>query len=225
MNRQRTKEWYIERLGYFTGSTMGILFTSSKSKNKGLFGDTAMSLIYEKAHERNLLDKVKSNDELWDIYEETVSVSSRAMKFGIEMEPVARNKYIKTKGLNMVETGFIKNSDIPFFGSSPDGFYYESDENGKGSLEIKVPKGSTFMKYRHEIKSDIDLLSVEKSYYIQCQCHILALNADWCDFVAFNPFVKDNIHIVRVLPNEEIIDEIKYRVTEANKIIESYGIR
>lgn len=221
MERQRTKEWFLKRLGYFTGSKMGDLFKSPKGKDKSLFGDTALSLIYHKAFERSLSAKTLNNETLWEMYQDFVSVSSKAMRFGEEIEPVAREQYEKATGLKMVETGFITHKKIAYFGSSSDGFHYNEDEQDKGCLEIKCPSGSVFMKYKNEVKESADLLKCESKYYIQCQCHILTLDADWCDFVVFNPFINDKLHIVRIYPDRSIQDEIKYRVDEANKLIDS----
>lgn len=64
MIEQRTKEWKIQRLGYFTGSRIADLMVSGRGKGE-LFGKTAMSYIYSVASERNLRDAVMSDDTVW----------------------------------------------------------------------------------------------------------------------------------------------------------------
>lgn len=216
---QRTDEWLKLRLGIFTGSEIGKLMKTSRKKDE-TFGDTARSYIYKKAAERDLLDEVKNDEELWELYKNQYSFSSKAMEFGTEQEHYARNLYEKVTGRHIVEVGSCMHPSIPNFSSSPDGFFYDENTGERGCLEIKVPNIDTYYKYRTEITKGADLLTVNPDYYYQCLSHMACCEAQWTDFVCFNPFLKHNIHIVRILPDENVFAEMEKRIRIANDIID-----
>lgn len=216
---QRTDEWLKLRLGVFTGSEIGKLMKSSRKINE-LFGDTARSYIYKKAAERDLVDDIKNDDDMWDMYKNQYSFSSKAMDFGTEWECKARYLYEKITGRHIVEVGSCKHPTIPNFASSPDGYFYDENTGERGCLEIKVPNIDTYYKYRTEITKGADLLTVNPDYYYQCLSHMACCEAQWTDFVCFNPFLKHNIHIVRILPDENVFAEMEKRIRIANDIID-----
>lgn len=215
---QGTDEWLKLRLCFFTGSEVSKLMKSSRKKDE-LFGDTARSYIYKKAAERDLLDDVKNDDDTWNMYKYQYSSSSKAMDFGAEWEWKARDLYEKKTGRRIVEVGLCKHPTIPYFASSPDGYFYDEKTGDKGCLEIKVPNIDTYYKYRIEIAQGTDLLTVNPDYYYQCLSHMACCGALWTDFVCFNPFLKHNIHIVRIYPDEKIFAEMEKRIRIANDII------
>lgn len=217
--QQRTDEWLKSRLGVFTGSEIGKLMKSSRKKNE-IFGDTAKCYIYKKAAERDLIDEVKCDEELWEMYKNQYSFSSKAMDFGIEQEEYARELYSKLTGKQIVEVGLCKHPTIPNFASSPDGLFYDKESGESGCIEIKVPNIDTYVKYKSEIINASDLLVVNPDYYYQCLSHIVCCNVQWTDFVCFQPFLKHNIHIVRILPDKEVFDEMEKRIRMANDIVE-----
>lgn len=216
---QKTDEWLKLRLGVLTGSEIGKLMKVSRKKDE-MFGDTARSYIYKKAAERDLLDDIKDDDDLWEMYRNQYSFSSKAMDFGTEQEENARNRYEKITGRHIVEVGLCKHPTIPNFASSPDGYFYDENTGEKGCLEIKVPNIDTYYKYRTEIIRGTDLLSVNPDYYYQCLSHMACVGAQWTDFVCFQPFLKHNIHIVRIYPNETVFAEMEKRIRIANDIID-----
>lgn len=216
--QQRTDEWLKMRLGVFTGSEIGKLMKSSRKKDE-FFGDTAKSYIYKKAAERDLLDEVKSDEELWEMYKNQYSFSSKAMDFGTEQEVYARKAYEKKTGRHIVEVGSCKHPTILNFASSPDGFFYDENTGERGCIEIKVPNIDTYYKYLTEITSASDLLAVNPDYYYQCLSHMACCEAQWTDFVCFQPFLKHNLHIVRILPDEKVFAEMEKRIRVANDII------
>jgi hypothetical protein len=216
---QKTDAWLIQRLGCITGSECGKLMKSSRKKDE-VFGDTALSYIYKKAAEADLLDEVKTDSDLWEMYKRQYSFSSKAMDFGIEQEANARELYIKKTGRKMIEVGLCKHPTIPNFASSPDGFYYDENNGEKGCLEIKVPNIDTYQEYRSEIRNGRDLLTVNPDYYYQCLSHIACCEAQWTDFVCYQPFLKHPIHIVRILPDEKVFAKMETRIRKANEMIE-----
>jgi hypothetical protein len=216
--QQRTDEWLKCRLGVLTGSEIGKLMKSSRKKDE-LFGDTAKGYIYKKAAERDLLDEVKSDEEIWEIYKNQYSFSSKAIDFGTEQEAYARDLYSKLTGRRIVEVGLCKHPTIPNFASSPDGLFYDEGTGERGCLEIKVPNIDTYVKYLSEITNTYDLLIVNPDYYYQCLSHMACCEAQWTDFVCYQPFLKHNIHIVRILPDEKVFAEMEKRIRMADDII------
>lgn len=216
---QRTDEWLKLRLGVITGSEVGKLMKSSRKKDE-YFGDTARSYIYKKAAEKDLLDDVRNDDDLWEMYRNQYSFSSKAMDFGTKQEESARKLYEKITGRHIVEVGSCRHPTISNFASSPDGFFYDENTEEKGCLEIKTPNIDTYYKYRSEIIKGVDLLTVNPDYYYQCLSHMACCEAQWTDFVCFQPFLKHNIHIVRIYPDEKVFAEMEKRIRIANDIID-----
>lgn len=215
MIEQRTKEWKIQRLGHFTGSRIADLMVSGKGE---MFGKTAMSYIYSVASERNLRDAVLSDDTVWQMYDEQVSAWSRAIQFGIDWEPEARKLYMKKTGFIVEESESVEHPVIPFLSASPDGIVYV-DGIQAGVMEIKCPTPSVYMEYVSEIHDNGSLKRVNKAYYYQTQAEMMVTGTSFCDFVVFNPFMKDQMHIVSIEPEHYVFEEIKERVGKANMII------
>jgi len=221
MAEQGTLQWHRERLGIITSSKIGDLIATIKRDKEGKivlpssFSKTAMTYIHKKASERGLLEEMVNDDLMFERYIEEEEVSSKAIRLGQEKEPLARFVYSKRTGLEVQEVGMQKYGNL--FGDSPDGVVLF--ERTIGTLEIKCPMGGTHNMYSMMEKPQ-DLLEAKQDYYIQCQGHILANNAEWCDFVSFDPRQKYDMHILRILPDEEIIELIKHVVTQANDLIE-----
>jgi hypothetical protein len=90
---QRSLQWYRQRLGNFTGSSIHKLISKKNELTK-----TALSYIFEVAAERCLAEKIVNGDEEFTEYLETVSVTTKAMQFGIDMEDLARATYEMVTG-------------------------------------------------------------------------------------------------------------------------------
>lgn len=219
MIEQRTMEWKQQRLGYFTGSCIGKLMTGTRS-DKSAFGDSAMSYIYSVASERNLNDKVISDEMIWQMYDEQVSAWSKAIQFGIDWEPEAREMYAKVTGNKVTETGSVEHPTIAFLSASPDGII-ETKDGEKGVLEIKCPTPAMFMEYCDTVSDNATLKKAKSEYFYQTQAEMFVTGASFCDFVVFNPFMKNRIHIVRIMPDNAVFEAIRERVERANNIIDS----
>ena len=171
MIEQRTAEWKRQRLGYFTGSCIGKLMTGTKS-DKSAFGDTAMSYIYSVASERNLNEKVIEDETIWQMYDEQVSVWSKAIQFGIDWEPEAREMYAKVTGNKVTETGSVEHPTIDFLSASPDGII-ETKDGKTGVLEIKCPTPSVFMEYRDTVSGNASLKKAKAAGVKRIRIHDL----------------------------------------------------
>ena len=211
---QRTLSWYRMRLGYITGSQVGLLMKSGKSC---IFSETAKSYIYQVAAERSMNPDIINDDELFGMYLAQTEVTSKAMRFGTEQEANARRLFSKIHDVNVREVSSCRHSSIPYFASSPDGIY--TDETGKVCLEIKCPVQSTFMRYKDEIYDNESLLKVKPEYFYQCMAHMMCTDAYKTVFVAYNPFQKDPMHIVEIYPDKNVFSSMEGRIRMANEII------
>ena len=216
---QRTHEWYTARLGFFTGSEVGKLMVTSKKKGE-TFGETAKSYIMKKMAERHLIDEVRLDEEVFNEYQYINSVSSKAMQFGTDNEPIARKLNIKELGTIFEEVGSIAHPEIPWFSSSPDGVTPDKDM----CLEIKCPNIDTFIAYKCHVRNGDQLKSENSIYYWQAQSHMAVTGAKICVFVVFNPFMKKPLHHFVVNRNEDDINLLAERIKSANDLISDYEL-
>ncbi|MGN0223655.1 MAG: lambda exonuclease family protein [Muribaculaceae bacterium] len=214
--QQRTPEWYRARLGKITGSAVGDII----SKGKGAeFTKTGLSYLNSVAAERLLQSDIIADDEYFQAYLDEVNVSSKAMRIGTEREAEARELYSIVTNRTVDEVGSIEHPTIAGFASSPDGIVTRGEE--KGTLEIKCPTPATYISYLSGIHSADDLKAVNPGYYWQCFAHMAVTGALWCDFVAYCPYLRVPIHIVRIARDEEVIDQLLERVRLALQHIDS----
>lgn len=209
--KQRTNEWYQARLGWFTSSNIYKLLSTGRKKDE-VFSETAMKYIYQVAAERTLSEKFKSGQG-FEMYLERMNSTSNTMRWGNDIESVAREEYTNETGNQVIEIGFIRSS---LFGDSPDGIV-SCDENGqKGVIEIKCPTPAIHKIYTCISKPE-ELKKLKPEYYIQCQCHIMANYASWCDFISYDPMQFKAIHIIRIKPDKEMQIKIIERLDLAEK--------
>lgn len=184
------------------------------------FSDTAKGYLYQVAAERNLKEQVINSDDYFAAYLERVEINSKAIKLGNELESVAREAFSTQLGKEVVECGFIRHTEIPNYGDSPDGIIV--DENGRpvAALEIKCPKPDTWMKYKTTITDAASLKEEKPEYYWQCMSHMEVNNLDTCYFVFFDWMQKNSLQVIVL---ERNVNDIKYmleRVALANKYID-----
>lgn len=100
---------------------------------------------------------------------------SDAMRYGTEMEPLARAAYSFDFDVEVEQIAFATHPSIEMAGASPDGLV------GKlGLVEIKVPQPATHLD---------TLLSekVPEKYIIQMNWQMCCTEREFCDFVSYNP--------------------------------------
>jgi putative phage-type endonuclease len=190
---QRTDNWYNARLGKFTASEIHKLMGI-----KGL-GETGKTYAFEKAVEQ-VFGTIEDNFVSYD------------MERGIELEPMAFNKFKEIKSLEFLEVekcGFFEMSEMS--GASPDGIVSDG-----AVLEIKCPKANTFFK----IVADGE---IDKKYYYQMQHQMMCAGKNKAYF--FNYFIFDGIdywHEIIIERDEDVCNLICSRIEEANRIKEEY---
>ena len=212
---QHSIEWYKARLGNITGSQVGRLMKKGRS---AYFGDDAMSYIYQLAAERAMSESILNDDVAFEEYIQSVSVETKAMRFGTEMESVARDMYCKSNAVECVKVGLCSSFDIKHFASSPDGLVESFD--GKIAMEIKCPTQSVFMRYFDSIWDNETLKKVKPEYYYQCMAHMMCTGAIRTDFIIYNPFQALPMKVVPILPDDEEFNAMRERIEEANVTIE-----
>ena len=193
---QRSKEWYSERLGKFTASEISKLLGV-----KGL-GLTGESYCFEKACEI-----------VFGVDEEE-SFVSMDMQRGINLEPLAFNKFSELKQLEFIETKnayFFPLGD--YAGASPDGIV-----GNDAVLEIKCPRSTKFFKL--VAKGEI---AIDSEYYDQMQMQMLCSNSTHAYF--FNYIIFKGVemwHEIEVKRDEKRIELIKERLEQAVRVRDEF---
>jgi hypothetical protein len=223
MEFQKTPQWYVDRLGKFTGAEFWKLMTGGRrgmtpeefeaekakcGKRKTidtLFGDVAMTYIEDKIAE------ITTNGTCIDYK----SFETKETKWGNYWEPIAKEAFTAKTGILINPVGFINISER--FGSSPDG------ETIDASFECKCPYNTMIHNRNLRLKDSNDLKEQHKNYYTQVQIEIMALKKDKGYFVSFDPRNSEKLQlkIIEVPRDEEMIKEILYRKEEALKVLNS----
>lgn len=216
---QHSPDWYRARLGCITGSKVGVLMKGGRGKDE-IFSVTAKSYLYQVAGERALSHGIVDDDDMLQYYLDQTNVQSKAMRFGTEQEANARALYAELTGREVHEVGLCVHPLISYYASSPDGII--ADGGVRGCLEIKCPSVSTFTQYATEIVDNPSLLRVNPDYFYQCQAHMDCTDSDFCDFVAYCPFMANPMHIVRISRDPEAILQMRERVQKAEEVVVRY---
>lgn len=219
---QGSDAWLKARLGYFSGSMVGQLMKSARSKDKD-FSDTAMDYIYDVASKRRVLPLFLDNEGGWEEYKNRITFSSKAAQFGKDSEDIARGEYERRNKVKVNECGFIVHSTIDYLGDSPDGIICDDKDTPVGGLEIKCPDPKAFVKYAYELSSGKSLKEVNPYYYWQCLCHMEVNDLQWVDFVAYDLMQRNGYYQTRIDLTMEVSQDIEQmieKVVKANEIIE-----
>lgn len=161
---QGTPEWHQARAGIVTASNASKLLA-------GGAGKTRLSYMYQ------LIGEVMTGEPV------QVFAGNAHTERGHEMEPVARDLYRQRTGLEVVQTGFIRNhDDIGGAGYSPDGLV-----GNDGAIEIKS-------RLPHIQAELLDTGKVPSDALKQTQFGLFVSDREWCDYVSYWPgmplFVK-----------------------------------
>jgi predicted phage-related endonuclease len=206
MSIQGSPEWFAERAGKFTGSRFADVLARSKSTGKHL--KAYDDLIEQIAAERITLD-----------YED--GVQAKALKWGHEVEPFARNAYEVETGLIVQQVGFIIHPKYDFAGASPDGLV-----GMDGGIEIKCPISKTvhLARFRN---------GMEEDHMPQVQGAMWVTGRKWWDFISYDPRPKGpyehlRLYRQRVMRDQAFIDHLEREVIVAEarvrEILKSYHL-
>lgn len=159
---QGSEAWLASRRGLVTGSK----FKDARDKLKN-GKPTAKATLYARNVAR----------ERFGGKPEGVFVN-KAMQFGTEQEPLARQAYETTTGYIVQEVGFAS-VEGGVYGLSPDGLIDDD-----GVLEIKTMVGSDNL-FETVVEGDYS------AYMDQCLGYLLFLGREWVDLVLWTPDLED----------------------------------
>jgi len=195
MIHQRTKEWMKERTGKFTASTFGNCMGKGKNRD---FTIPGYALIQEKVAEK-LTGEVKE-------------ITGKALEWGEAYEDEAIKMYEKVTGNKVDEAPFVPLEDYEDeAGGSPDGFVGE-----KGIIEVKCPWNSA--NHIESLESGTMPARWRVKYYTQMQFNMMVTKTDYCDFISYDPRMKEDefkIVIERIPRDDEYIAKIKTKLDRA----------
>lgn len=185
---QGSDEWLELRVGKMTASNFWrIMPTDSAIKKKDTsFSDTAKKYLYEVASEILTGESAESD------------FKNDAMRWGTDMEPIARDTLADFMGLEIRECGFYEVS--PIIGSSPDGIF----TGGSGVLEIKCPYSSAI-----HLQNVYDHAQFYKKHRWQLIGHMYAVKDDQGLLVSFDPRFSDAKALSLCKPPKGYKDDIK----------------
>jgi len=195
-HEQLSPEWFKQRYGKFTASTISNLLGI-----KGL-GETGKSYCFKKAVE---IVFGEDPDERF---------SSFDTERGIRLEPLAFAKFKELK-----EADFLTVEKTIFFpygenaGASPDGLV------GKDAiLEIKCPRSDKFFRL---VAEGID--AIDKEYIAQMMMQMMCSNSQRAHFFNYIIFNGAEMWHEIIVPRDEVmIEKIKERIAEAVIIRDGY---
>lgn len=232
---QNTIGWHRARLGNITGSAVGQLMGKPKS---GDFTQTALSYLHQVAFERCMNPLIVKDDELFSQYLALTQVSSKAIKWGHQMEGEAAklfacmyydlygNKEMERYELQLTEPSSVKCDDLEHFAASPDRMFFDPETGEECCVEIKSPQGQAFFKYLNKVFFPASqerrlegLKSAEANYYWQVYAEMLATGASKAFFVVYNPFETKPLHVLPIERDEEVISQLKERIELAEAYI------
>lgn len=181
---QRTPEWFAKRLGKVTASRIADLMAKTKTGPGASRANYLAQLVTERLTGTP-----------------TESYKSPAMDWGIEQEAAARAAYSARMGVLVDEVDFVDHPTMQA-GASPDGLVGED-----GLIEIKCPNTSTMLEYLED-------RTIPTKYRLQMQWQLAVTGRDWCDFVAFDPRLPENLQllVIREPRNTDLVVEITHEV-------------
>ena len=191
MIKQRTEEWFQQRLGKVTASRISDVIAKTKTGVSTSRQNYLVQLVSERL-------TGKKGD----------SFVNQAMLDGIERESAARELYMQTRGVSVTEVGFFDHPVIKNSGASPDGAVNAAEE-GKyaGLIEIKCPIETT---HTNTLMSK----SIPTKYIPQMQWQLACTGAKWVDFVSYNPNfpMELQLFVSRVDRDDTYIGELEAEV-------------
>ncbi len=190
---QRSAEWFEMRKGRITSSEI------YKIMGKGDLTETAKTYLLEKVCE--LYGGV------------TEPAVGAALTWGTDLEPVAIEHYEKLAKVKVDKASFIPVGD--YYGGSPDGLIPK-----EGIIEVKCPFKSANHFKHGMINSAEKFKKIAPNYYWQCVSNMVCAEAKWCDFISYDPRVKEEyrMFIFRL----ELTEEDKLAITDRVKVAFDY---
>lgn len=184
---QRSPEWYIARSGKFTGSRFVDMLKRKDSTDFDAQPNGYKALIYQIVLERLTGTHIDN------------SMDSASLRWGREHEPEAKNYYMLETDCDVKEVGFLLHPTLSFVGVSPDG-----KVGIKNGLEIKCPKNPF-------IQMQCFVHGIDDDYIPQVQGCIWVNDADWWDFVSYDPRMPSHMKMFkqRIYRDDDYINNME----------------
>ena len=186
------------------------------------WSETALSYIYQIAGERLFNHDFLNDDDIFQDYIDQVSVNTKAMQWGADMEEQAKSCFCQlqqNEGIEIADVSSCKHDTIPYFAASPDGAIYGRDGEDLKIIEVKCPNINTYMKYRTLIHDAASLKEVEPKYYWQMMAEMSCTGAKGGIFIVYCPWLSKPIHWAEIDRVEDDIKLMEDRVILANDFI------
>lgn len=176
---QRSREWFAARLGRVTGTAAAAMLSKGKGSAEAVGRrDLRIRLALERLTGAGQEDSFQSAD----------------MKRGVELEPDALAAYEVAYGAAVSKVGFVQGGDL-LVGHSPDGIMGDFD----GLLELKCPKSATHYGYLRDG-------GLPSEYVPQVTHGLYVTEAQYCDFVSFDPRFPPGLHLFRYRVERAAVD-------------------
>ena len=218
---QRSLEWHRMRCGCITGSKVADIMKSGRKKDE-VFSDTAKSYLFQVAGERMFNQTFLNDDGIFQDYIDQVSVNTKAMQWGADMEDQAKDCFCQlpqNEGIEITDVSSCKHDTIPYFAASPDGAIYGRYGGDIKIIEVKCPNINTYMKYRTLIHDAASLKETEQKYYWQMMAEMSCTGAKGGIFIVYCPWLSKPIHWAEIDRVEDDIKLMEDRVILANDFI------
>lgn len=178
---QGTAAWFSDRCGFLTASRMKDVLARLKN------GDPAKA-------RRDYLIELIAERMTGDTMRHYVSP---AMQHGIDTEPYALEAYQDYSKVLVTQCGFLKHANIEYFGASPDGLIRDD-----GLIEIKCPTTTTHIEW-------MIAGVVPEEHKPQMLAQMACTGREWCEFVSYDPRIKDEKRRLFVRRFEPTIQDIE----------------
>lgn len=186
MTEQRTQEWFAQRAGKVTASSVYKVMAKTK---------TGYSADRENYQAQLVVERMTGQP--------AKTYSNAAMEWGVEQEANARAAYEAQMGKLVEEVGFIPHPTIPMCGASPDGVV------GDGLIEIKCPETATMIELQLSNK-------IPDKYLKQMQLQMRCADKQWCHFVVYDPRMPERLQllILHVDRDDKLIGEMEAEIVK-----------
>lgn len=119
-----------------------------------------------------------------------------AMQWGLDHEDEGKGAYEAETGIMLEPCGFVEHPTIHYFGATPDALIGRD-----GLFELKCPTTATFLEWRIAGV-------VPEEHKPQMIAQLACTGRDWCDFVAYDPRIRDESKRLFIRRFEPTADEI-----------------
>jgi putative phage-type endonuclease len=184
---QGSDAWLAARLGRATASRIADVV--AKAKTGSGWGESR-----RKYRKQLVIERITGRPH--------VGFKNETMQRGNDLEPLAREEYIKATFNDVAEVGFVPHPRIEMAGASPDGLV-----GLHGLLQIKCPLDDA---HYDTLKTD----KIDGGYIKQMQWEMCCADRSYCDFVSFNPGWPPELQlkIILVERDDKLIAELEKEV-------------